>query len=233
MENEILEQSTETVEQSSETSEQYSEVSDVSEIKEDIEESVHEDYKDLDKEEKEEEIPSSTVIQVTENSDSDLGYDITELDVNAINSMAEQFVEKSLAVTPSSNDYYAFIDSTIADYFSGVMANYPLNEYRAYHLRHWVYNSSYSSYYDDYFYLYYDMPSTDCIEIYKPHDSNAYQVSFTSAPLLSSTITYGSDEGLSDLREGVNYVSWLSALCVIGAICVLYIVNAIFRHIRS
>lgn len=229
MENEILEQSTETVEQSSETSEQSFEVSDVSEIKEEIKKETTEEEKD----EPEEERPSSTVIQVTENSDSDLGYDITELDINAINSMAEQYLEQSLAVSPSSNDYYAFIDSTIAEYFSGVMANYPLNEYRAYHLRHWVYNSSYSSYYDDYYYLYYDMPSTDCIEIYKPHDSNIYQVSYTSAPLLSSTITYGSDEGLSDLREGVNYVSWLSALCVLGAICVLYIVGAIFKHLRS
>ena len=175
--------------------------------------------------------PTSTVIQVERTEDGDL--DITELDVNSLNIMSESYVESMLAVTPTSNDYYTFIDSTIADYFSGIMANYPLNQYKAYHLRHYVYNTQYSSYYDDYYYLFYDYPNNSCVELYKSYNSNAYTVTYGTAEILPSTVSYGSEQGWSDFREGVNYVSWLSALGVLACVCVLYIVHAIFRHLHS
>ena len=175
--------------------------------------------------------PTSTVIQVERTEDGDL--DITELDVNSLNIMSESYVESMLAVTPTSNDYYTFIDSTIEDYFSGIMANYPLNEYKAYHLRHYVYNTQYSSYYDDYYYLFYDYPNNSCLELYKSYNSSSYTATWGTAEILDSTISYGSEVGWSDLREGVNYVSWLSALGVLAGVCVLYIVHAIFRHLHS
>lgn len=180
----------------------------------------------------EDEKPESTVVQVIENPESETGYDVTELDVESLNLMSGSYVDQMLAVTPTTNDYYTFIDDNIMHYFSGIMANYPLNKYKAYHLRHWVYQSQYSSYYDDYYYLFYDTPDNDCVEIYKPYNSNSYQVTWGNAEILNSTITYGSELGMSDLREGVSYVSWLSALCVLGSICVLYIVHAIFKHLR-
>lgn len=247
---------TETTEQSSETSEQFvpvseqsTEVFDVPELRtepvveviENVGDSVsnhseetEESTEEVSEEEEiEEEQPESTVIQVVENPDSELGYDTVELDIESLNIMAESYADQMLAVIPTSNDYYTFIDSQIADYFSGVMANYPFNEYKAYHLRHWIYNSSYSSYYDDYYYLFYDYPNNDCIEIKKAHDSSQYIVTNGSAEILSSNITYGSGSSESDLREGVSYVTWVSVLSVLGCVCVLYIVNAIFRHIKS
>lgn len=175
--------------------------------------------------------PTSTVIQVEENEDGDLN--ITELDVTSLNMMSESYVETMLAVTPTSNDYYTFLDSTIEDYFSGIMANYPLNQYKAYHLRHYVYNTQYSSYYDDYYYLFYDYPNNSCLELYKAYNSSSYSATWGTAEILDSTISYGSETGWSDLREGVNYVSWLSALGVLACVCVLYIVHAIFRHLHS
>lgn len=225
MENENIEQSTETIEQSSEAIEQSSEVSDTEEI---------EDNKEPEEtEESEEEKPISTVIQVVENKESETGYDITELDIESLNKMSESYVEAMLAVTPTTNDYYTFLGEDIESYFSGIMANYPLNEYRAYHLRHWIQNTSYSSYYDDYYYLYYDYPNTDCIEVYKSYNASNYQVRYTTAPILSSTITYGCDEGLSDIRKGVSYVEGLSVCCVVAGLLVLYIISAIFKHLKG
>lgn len=259
--NETTEQSSETTEQASETIEQSTEVSDVPsvdtepvvEVIENVGESVsnHSDQvneSELDRndeeteepteevievEDFEEEKPESTVVQVIENPESDVGYDTVELDIESLNIMAESYADQMLAVTPTSNDYYTFIDSQIADYFSGVMANYPFNEYKAYHLRHWVYNSQYSSYYDDYYYLFYDYPENTCIEIKKLHDSSQYIVTSGNAEILNSTITYGSGLGESDFREGVSYVTWFSALSVLACVCVLYIVHAIFRHLCS
>ena len=108
-------------------------------------------------EEESEETPSSTVIQVVKDESSDTGYTINELDVQALNDFirAENDVR---SVSPTSNDYYAFIDGNIYTYFADYMANYPLNEYKACHLRHWIQNTQYSSYYDDYYYLWYDYP---------------------------------------------------------------------------
>lgn len=216
-------------EESSENSESsYSDESSSSNSESNSDESVDSSEDNLEESTEE---PTSTVIQVERTEDGDL--DITELDVNSLNIMSEAYVENMLAVTPTSNDYYAFIDTTIEDYFSGIMANYPLNQYKAYHLRHYVYNTQYSSYYDDYYYLFYDYPNNSCVELYKSYNSNAYTVTWGTAEILPSTISYGSEQGWSDLREGVNYVSWLSALGVLACVCVLYIVHAIFRHLHS
>lgn len=178
--------------------------------------------------------PTSTVIQVKENENSENGYDITELDVESLNHMSAAYLESMQTVSPSSNDYYTWIDSDILDYFSGIMANKPFNSYQACHLRHWIQNSQYYSYYDDYYYLWYDLDnSLDYVEVVKYNGQSNYVVNFGNGALLNSTITYGSADNQSDLRKGVSYVQEMAFLSVLACVCVLYIVNAIFKHLRS
>lgn len=204
------------------------------EIDSNSEDEVEEDSEEGSEEEVEEETPSSTIIQVLENPDSDLGYDTIELDVESLNTMAGAYVEQMLAVTPTSNDYYAFIESPILEYMQGVLDNYPLNEYRAYHLRHYVSSSQYYSYYDDYYYLFYDFDdesAEQCLEIYKPNGSNSYSLTWGTAEVLNASIMYGSSDNMSDIRGGVSHVETLALLGAIGVVAVLYVLNAIFRHI--
>lgn len=188
---------------------------------------------DNSKEESEEEKPSSTVIQVIE-GDNGEDYEVKELDVESLNLMSGAFVDELKTINQGSNDYYDFIPSDVREYFAGVMANKPLNEYKACHLRHWVQNSNYYSYYDDYFYLWYDLGNNNnYIELVKYNGSSNYVVNYSSGAVLNSTISYGSSDNQSDLRKGVSYVQEMAFLCVLGGVLVLYIVNAIFRHLKS
>lgn len=181
----------------------------------------------------EEEKPTSTVIQVKP-ADNSEGYETTELDVESLNFMAGSYVEELKTVNQGTNDYYAFIDEPIADYFAGIMAQYPLNEYKACHLRHWVQNTQYYNYYDDYYYLWYDLGhNNNYIEIVKYNGQANYVVNRSSGAVLNSTISYGSEVGQSDLREGVSYVQEMAFLCVLAGVLVLYVVGAIFKHLRG
>lgn len=178
----------------------------------------------------------SSVYQVKEDSESETGYSVVGLDVDSLNQMVQGYNEVLTAqtVTPTTNDYYAFIDGDILEYFQGVMANKPLNEYRACHLRHWIQNTQYYSYYDDYYYLWYDYGnSLDYIEIVKYNGQANYIVSNGSGSVLNASIMYGSDDGLSDLRRGVSYVQEMALLCSVAIVLVLYIVRAIFKHLCS
>lgn len=178
----------------------------------------------------EEEKPSSTVIQVTPDENSDTGYTINELDVSGLNAFI-QAENEVRSVTPTSNDYYTWLGSDIESYFSGIMANYPLNEYKAVHLRHWIQNTSYNSYYDDYYYLWYDYPSENVVEVYKQYNNSQYVVSYTTQRDLSASIVYGSAQGQSDLRKGVSYVQEMGLLCAVACCLVLYILRAFFKHL--
>lgn len=216
--------------------EEVNETENDSDFEEESEEVSEEESEEEIEEDSEEETPSSTIIQVLENPDSDLGYDTIELDVESLNTMAGAYVEQMLAVTPTSNDYYAFIESPILEYMQGVLDNYPLNEYRAYHLRHYVSSSQYYSYYDDYYYLFYDFDdesAEQCLEIYKANGSNSYSLTWGTAEVLNASIMYGSSDNMSDIRGGVSHVETLALLSAIGVVAVLYVLNAIFRHIRS
>ena len=183
----------------------------------------------IEEELEEEETPTSTVIQVV-HDESEAGYHIDELDVHALN----EFVGKQnelLSVSPTSNDYYTFIDGNILEYFADYMANYPLNDYKAVHLRHYVGSSSYQTQYDDYYYLWYDYPSTQALEIHKPYNVSQYSVSVVTQNDLSASIVYGSAQGQADIRKGVSYVQETAILCCFGCILVLYILHAIFKHL--
>ena len=187
---------------------------------------------DNSKEEPEEEKPSSTVIQVIE-GDNGEDYEVKELDVESLNLMSGAFVDELKTINQGTNDYYDFIGSDVLNYFSGVMANKPLNEYQACHLRHWVQNTNYYSYYDDYYYLWYDLGNNNnYIELVRYNGSSNYVVNYSSGPVLNATIVYGSGDNQSDLRKGVSYVQEMAFLCVLGGVLVLYIVNAIFRHLK-
>lgn len=178
----------------------------------------------------EEEIPSSTVIQVKPDENSDTGYTINELDVSGLNAFI-QAENEVRSVTPTSNDYYTFLGSDIEEYFSGIMALYPLNDYKAVHLRHWIQNTSYNSYYDDYYYLWYDYPSENVVEVYKQYNNSQYQVSYTTQRNLNATIVYGSSQGQSDIRKGVSYVQEIALLGAVGICLILYILHAFFKHL--
>lgn len=187
-------------------------------------------------EEKSEEKPESTVIQVIEDESAENGYTTTELDVESLNIMSQAYVEQMLAVTPTSNDYYTFIETDILEYFSSIMANNPLNDYRAYHLRHWISSSQYYNYYDDYYYLFYDYDgesAEQCLEIYKANNSNSYRLNWGTAEVLNASIMYGTEVQQADLRKGVSYVQEMAFLSVIAIISVLYVLGAIFKHIKS
>lgn len=230
---ESVEQITENIQDTMITEEENSEdLSEQSEL--DLEEDSSE--VESEEEETEDEKPESTVIQVKEDETSETGYTTTELDVESLNIMSQAYVEQMLAVTPTSNDYYDFIGSDILEYFSDVMANYPLNEYRAYHLRHWVSSSQYYNYYDDYYYLFYDYngdSAEECLEIYKANNASNYRFNWGTAEVLNSSIMYGSGEQMADLRKGVSYVQEMAFLCSIGVVFVLFVLGAIFKHIRS
>ena len=205
--------------------------SEVAEVQNQVEDEETEDIE----EDSEEDSPSSTVIQVVENDETG-ELDITELDVGSLNIMAESYAEQMLAVTPTSNDYYDFLPTDVLNFFSGIMSNNLLNDYRAYHLRHYIYNGQYYSYYDDYYYLFYDYDGDDpeqCVELYKANGSNSYQVTWGTAEVLNATIMYGNEDSMSDLRRGVSYGQEMAFLLVLAGVLVLYIVNAIFRHLRS
>ena len=198
-----------------------------SEVAEDHEESVEEV-------EEVEEKPSSTIVQYLENEEG--GLELTELDVNSLNIMSQSYVENMLAVQPGTNDYYDFIPENIMAYFQGVMSNHLTNDYRAYHLRHWIQNSQYYSYYDDYYYLFYDFDgesAEQCLEIYKPNGQNDYRFTWGNCEVLNASIMYGTGENMSDLRKGVSYGQEMAFLLVLAGFLCLYIVNAIFRHLRG
>ena len=178
----------------------------------------------------EEEKPSSTIFQVIEDENSPDGYTISELDVTGLN----QFIQAEneiRSVTPTSNDYYTFISGDIEEYFQDVMALYPLNEYKAVHLKHYVSSGSYSSYYDDYYYLWYDYPNSECVEIYKANNSSQYRVTWTTQSDLTSSIVYGSHQGQADFRKGVSYVQEIAFLGAVGVVLILYICSAFFKHL--
>lgn len=178
--------------------------------------------------------PTSTVIQVKENNESETGYDITELDVESLNNMSSAYLEAMQTVSPTTNDYYTWIDSDIIDYFSGIMANKPFNSYQACHLRHWVQNTQYYSYYDDYYYLWYDLDNNNnYVEVVRYNGQSNYVVNWGSGSVLNSSITYGSGDNQSDLRKGVSYVQEMAFLSVLAGVLVLYVVHAFFRHLKS
>lgn len=217
----------------SDDTEAHDRIDEQSEVAEDHEESV-EEVEGVEEDVEIEEKPSSTIVQYLENEEGDL--ELTELDVNSLNIMSQAYVENMLAVSPTSNDYFDFIPENILSYFQGVMSNHITNDYRAYHLRHWIQNSQYYSYYDDYYYLFYDYDgesAEQCLEIYKPNGQNDYRFSWGNAEVLNATIMYGTGVNMSDLRKGVSYAQEMSMLLVFAGVLCLYIVNAILRHIKG
>lgn len=247
---EIVEQTTDSSNIEFEPIEQVSEDIQDSEVLEETKEEASEDlveHREADHEEdstvveesedeESEEKPESTVIQVIKDETAEDGYTTTELDVESLNIMSQAYVEQMLAVTPTSNDYYTFIETDILEYFSSIMANNPLNDYRAYHLRHWISSSQYYNYYDDYYYLFYDYDgesAEQCLEIFKANNSNSYRLNWGTAEVLNASIMYGTETQQADLRRGVTYVQEMAFLSVIGIISVLYVLRYIFKHIGS
>lgn len=172
------------------------------------------------------------VVSSTPSTDGE-GSETTSLDVGALNDFfaSEQELRAS-QIQVGQNDYFDFMPETIQDYFSGIMDKYPLNEYYAYHQRHWIQNSQYHTYYDDYYYLFPDLINnpTECYEVIKYNGQSNYVVNHTTASRANATIAYGSAVGQSDFRRGVSTLE-SKALLFTCALLVCYVVlHNLFAH---
>ena len=176
-----------------------------------------------------------TQIEVVQNSTDDESGEVstTSLDIGSLNEFfASEEELRASQISVGQNDYFDFIPQTIQDYFAGIMDKYPLNEYYAYHQRHWLQNSQYHSYYDDYYYLFPDIKNnpTECYEVIKYNGQSNYVVNHTTATRAQATIEYGSAVGQSDFRKGVSTLE-SKALLFTCALLVCYVVlHNLFAH---
>lgn len=179
--------------------------------------------------------PTPTQIEVVQNSiDSDSGEtSTTSLDIGSLNDFfASEEELRASQIQVGQNDYFDFMPDNILTYFEGIMDKYPLTEYYAYHQRHWLQNSQYYSYYDDYYYLFPDIVNhpNECYEIIKYNGQSNYVVNHTTATRAQATIEYGSAVGQSDFRKGVSTIE-SKALLFTCALLVCYVVlHNLFGH---
>ena len=174
-------------------------------------------------------------IEIVQNSTDENSGEVssTSLDIGSLNDFFASEEELRVSqIQVGQNDYFDFMPQTIQDYFAGIMDKYPLNEYYAYHQRHWLQNSQYHSYYDDYFYLFPDLKNnpTECYEVIKYNGQSNYVVNHTTATRAQATIEYGSAVGQSDFRKGVSTLE-SKALLFTCALLVCYVVlHNLFAH---
>lgn len=177
--------------------------------------------------------PSQLEVVSSAPSEDGSGSETTSLDVGALNDFfASEEELRSSQIQVGQNDYFDFIPESIQDYFAGIMDKFPLNEYYAYHQRHWIQNSQYYSYYDDYYYLFPDIKNnpTECYEVIKYNGQSNYVVNHTTATRAQATIEYGSAPGQSDFRKGVSTIE-SKALLFTCALLVCYVVlHNLFAH---
>lgn len=177
-----------------------------------------------------------TQIEVVQNStDVDSGEtSTTSLDIGSLNDFfASEEELRASQIQVGQNDYFDFMPETIQEYFAGIMDKYPLNEYYAYHQRHWLQNSQYYSYYDDYYYLFPDIVNhpNECIEVIKYNGQSNYVVNHTTATMADATIEYGSAVGQSDFRKGVSTIESKALLLAIGFVLCSWVLSNLWKHI--
>ena len=188
----------------------------------------------VDRPEQTEQTP--TQIEVVQNStDVDSGEtSTTSLDIGSLNDFfASEEELRASQIQVGQNDYFDFMPETIQEYFAGIMDKYPLNEYYAYHQRHWLQNSQYYSYYDDYYYLFPDIVNhpNECIEVIKYNGQSNYVVNHTTATMADATIEYGSAVGQSDFRKGVSTIESKALLLAIGFVLCSWVLSNLWKHI--
>ena len=175
-----------------------------------------------------------TQIEVVQNStDTDSGEtSTTSLDIGSLNDFfASEEELRASQIQVGQNDYFDFMPETIQEYFAGIMDKYPLTDYYAYHQRHWIQNTQYYSYYDDYYYLWPDTSSNDCIEVIKYNGQSNYVVNHISMVPATATIEYGSEVGQSDIRKGVSTIESKALLLAVGFVLCTWVLNNLWKHI--
>lgn len=181
-----------------------------------------------------EEKPTQLEVVSSAPSEDGSGSETTSLDVGALNDFfASEEELRASQIQVGQNDYFDFMPETIQDYFAGIMDKYPLNDYYAYHQRHWLQNSQYYSYYDDYYYLFPDIVNhpNDCIEVIKYNGQSNYVVNHTTATMADATIEYGSGVGQSDFRKGVSTIESKALLLAVGFVLCTWVLNNLWKHI--
>ena len=170
------------------------------------------------------------IVQNTEGDDGEVST--TTLDIGQLNEFvaSENELRAMQIVNPSSNDYFDFMPETIENYFAGIMDKYPTKDYYSYHLRHWVSNGQYYSYYDDYYYLFPDLTSNECIEVIKYNGQSNYVVNHTTGTPATATIEYGSSVGQSDFRKGVSTIESKAVLFVAALLLIYVVLHNLFAH---
>lgn len=181
-----------------------------------------------------EEKPTQLEVVSSVPSNDGSGSETTSLDVGALNDFfASEEELRASQIQVGQNDYFDFMPETIQEYFAGIMDKYPLNEYYAYHQRHWLQNSQYYSYYDDYYYLFPDLKNnpTECYEIIKFNGQSNFVVNHTTATRANATIEYGSAVGQSDFRRGVSTIESKALLLAVGFVLCTWVLNNLWKHI--
>lgn len=161
------------------------------------------------------------------------GSETTSLDVGALNDFfASEEEIRASQISVGQNDYFDFLPDNILTYFEGIMDKYPNTEYYAYHQRHWLQNSQYYSYYDDYFYLFPDLENnpSECYEIIKYNGQANYIVNHTTGTRANATIEYGSAVGQSDFRKGVSTIETKIFLFVAALLLCYVVLHNLFGH---
>lgn len=189
---------------------------------------------EVDQTEQTEQAP--TQIEVVQNSTDEESGEVstTSLDIGSLNEFfASEEELRASQISVGQNDYFDFMPENIEDYFAGIMDKYPLTNYYAYHQRHWIQNTQYYSYYDDYYYLFPDIVNhpNDCIEVIKYNGQSNYVVNHTTATRAQATIEYGSAVGQSDFRKGVSTVESKALLLAVGFVLCTWVLNNLWKHI--
>lgn len=176
---------------------------------------------------------TNSQIEIVQNVEDESGeVSTTTLDIGQLNEFvaSENELRAMQIVNPSTNDYFDFMPETIENYFAGIMDKYPTKDYYSYHLRHWVSNGQYYSYYDDYYYLFPDLNSNECFEVIKYNGQSNYVVNHTTGTPASATIEYGSAVGQSDFRKGVSTLETKVLLFVAALLCIYVVLHNLFAH---
>lgn len=176
---------------------------------------------------------TSNQIEIVQNTQEDNGdVSTTTLDIGQLNEFiaSENELRAMQIVNPGTNDYFDFMPETIEDYFAGIMDKYPTKDYYSYHLRHYISNGQYYSYYDDYYYLFPDLTTNECYEVIKYNGQSNYVVNHTTGTPATASIEYGSAVGMSDFRRGVSTLETKVFLFVAALLCCYVVLHNLFAH---
>lgn len=185
---------------------------------------------------------SSDISDVTGLSDYNDRYDeeLGGYPVYIVNDDIQNLSQNDIAPTASYYNFYTYLPSEIADYFSGILANMKDTDYIAYSYR--AYDSDGHSSYVDYYRLVYDIKLDSdniiygeypSIQITKNTGFSGHYVRLDSVYNLTTVpdFAYGSFGTLSDLRKGASHDETYTFLFIAGFFICSFVLRNIFSCI--